>query len=46
MKKVDIAIVVEIAGATLATTGLAMIYVPASLIAAGIFLVWLTEKAN
>ncbi len=35
-----------IAELTLATTGLAMISVPLALIVAGIFLVWITEKAN
>ena len=46
MKKIDVSIVVEVAGATLAASVLAMISVPFALIAAGIFLVWVTEKAN
>jgi len=46
MKKIDLAVTVEIVGATLVTTGLAMISVPIALIVCGSFLVWLTEKAN
>lgn len=46
MKKFDISVAVEIIGAALAATGLAMISVPLALIASGVFLVWLTEKAN
>ena len=46
MKKIDIAVTVEIVGATLVTTGLAMISIPLALIISGCFLVWLTEKAN
>ena len=46
MKKIDLAITVEIIGASLVTTGLAMISVPIALIVSGSFLVWLTEKAN
>ena len=46
MKKIDVSIVVEVVGATLAATGLAMISVPLALIVAGVFLVWITEKAN
>ena len=46
MKRFDVSIAVEVAGATLAATGLAMISVPLALIASGVFLVWVTEKAN
>jgi hypothetical protein len=46
MKKIDVSIVVEVVGATLAATGLAMISVPLALIASGVFLIWVTEKAN
>ena len=46
MKKVDISVVVEVAGASLAATGLAMISVPLALVVSGVFLVWVTEKAN
>ncbi len=46
MKKIDVSVTVEIIGATLVTTGLAMISVPLALIVSGCFLVWLTEKAN
>ena len=46
MKKIDWAIIVEIVGVTLTCTGIAMLSVPAALIVAGVFLVWLTEKAN
>ena len=46
MKKIDLSIVVEVVGVSLATTGLAMVSVPLALIVAGVFLVWVTEKAN
>ena len=46
MKKIDVSIAVEVVGASLAATGLAMISVPFALIAAGVFLIWVTEKAN
>lgn len=46
MKKVDLSIVVEVAGASLAATGLAMVSVPLALVVSGVFLVWVTEKAN
>jgi hypothetical protein len=46
MKKIDLSIVVEIAGASLAATGLAMVSVPLALVVSGVFLVWVTEKAN
>jgi hypothetical protein len=46
MKKIDISVVVEVAGASLAATGLAMISVPLALVVSGVFLVWVTEKAN
>jgi uncharacterized membrane protein len=46
MKKIDLSLVIEIVGATLAATGLAMISVPLALIISGVFLVWITEKAN
>ncbi len=46
MKKIDLAVTVEIVGVTLVTTGLAMISVPIALIVCGSFLVWLTEKVQ
>jgi hypothetical protein len=46
MKKIDVSIIVEVIGVSLATTGLAMISVPLALVVAGVFLVWVTEKAN
>jgi len=46
MKKIDLSIIVEVVGVSLATTGLAMVSVPLALIVAGVFLVWVTEKAN
>lgn len=46
MKKIDLSVAVEVVGVTLAATGLAMVSVPLALIAAGVFLVWVTEKAN
>jgi len=46
MKKIDLSIAVEVVGVTLAATGLAMISVPLALIVSGVFLVWITEKAN
>ena len=46
MKKIDVSIIVEVVGVSLATTGLAMISVPLALIVAGVFLVRVTEKAN
>jgi hypothetical protein len=46
MKKIDLAVTVEIVGVSLVTTGLAMVSVPIALIVSGSFLVWLTEKAN
>ena len=46
MEKIDFSIVVEVVGVSLATTGLAMVSVPLALVVAGVFLVWVTEKAN
>jgi len=46
MKKIDVSIIVEVVGVSLATTGLAMVSVPLALSVAGVFLVWVTEKAN
>jgi uncharacterized membrane protein len=46
MKKIDLSIVIEVVGATLAAVGLAMISVPLALVVSGVFLVWVTEKAN
>ena len=46
MKKIDLSVAVEVVGVTLVTTGLAMISVPLALVVAGIFLVWITDKAN
>jgi hypothetical protein len=46
MKKFDLSLAVEIAGATSATVGLAMVSIPLALVVLGVFLVWITEKAN
>lgn len=46
MKKIDVAIVVEIVGIALVATGLAFVFLPAALVVTGSFLIWLTEKAN
>jgi hypothetical protein len=46
MKKIDVSVVVEILGASLVTVGVAMLSVPLALIVSGVFLVWVTEKAN
>jgi len=46
MKKIDLSVAVEVIGATLTATGLAMISIPLALIISGVFLVWITEKAN
>jgi hypothetical protein len=46
MKKIDLSIVVEVIGASLAAAGLAMVSVPLALVVSGVFLVWVTEKAN
>lgn len=46
MKKIDLSIVVEVAGASLAAVGLAMVSIPLALVVLGVFLVWITEKAN
>lgn len=44
MKKIDLALVVEVTGVALFTIGVAMMSVPLALIALGGFLVWATEK--
>lgn len=46
MKKIDVSVVVEVVGASLVTVGVAMISLPLALIVSGVFLVWVTEKAN
>jgi hypothetical protein len=46
MKKIDVSVVVEVVGASLVTVGVAMLSVPLALIVSGVFLVWVTEKAN
>lgn len=46
MKKVDLSIAVEVVGASLAAAGLAMVSVPLALVVSGMFLVWVTEKAD
>ena len=46
MKKIDLSVTVEIVGVTLVTTGLAMISIPLALVVSGVFLVWITEKAE
>jgi len=46
MKKIDFALVAEVTGVALATTGIAMFSLPLALITLGTFLVWITEKAN
>jgi len=46
MKKIDATLAVEVIGATCATVGLAMVSIPLALVVLGVFLVWITEKAN
>lgn len=46
MKKIDPSIVIEVLGASLVATGVAMISIPSALIVLGTFLIWVTEKAN
>jgi hypothetical protein len=46
MKKIDLSVAVEVAGATSVTVGLAMISIPLALVVLGVFLVWITEKVN
>ena len=46
MKKIDLSVVVEVMGAISVTVGLAMVSVPLALVVLGVFLVWITEKAN
>ena len=44
MKKIDWPVVAEVVGVGLFAVGVAMIFLPAALIAVGAFLVWITEK--
>lgn len=46
MKKSDIPIVAEVLGVIAVACGIAMLSIPAALIAVGTFLVWITEKNN
>jgi hypothetical protein len=46
MKKIDTSVVVEVVGATSVTVGLAIVSVPLALVVLGVFLIWVTEKAN
>jgi hypothetical protein len=46
MKKIDLSVVVEVIGAISVTVGLTMVSVPLALVVLGVFLVWITEKAN
>ena len=46
MKKIDWAVVTELAGIAFFTAGVAMISVPLALIAVGAFLIWAIEKAD
>lgn len=46
MKKIDLSIAVEVIGATSVTVGLAMVSIPLAFVVLGVFLVWVTEKAN
>jgi hypothetical protein len=46
MKKFNLTLFIEVLGVACATTGIAMLSVPAALIALGSFLVWIIEKAN
>jgi hypothetical protein len=46
MKKIDFSLIAEVTGVSLATVGIAMLSLPIALITLGIFLVWITEKAN
>jgi uncharacterized membrane-anchored protein YitT (DUF2179 family) len=45
MKKIDWPVVAEVLGIGLFAVGLAMIFVPAALMAVGAFLVWITERS-
>jgi uncharacterized membrane protein len=46
MKKIDFSVAVEVMGAASVTVGLAMVSIPLALVVLGVFLVWITEKAN
>ena len=46
MKKLDIALLIEILGIGLVSIGVGMFSVPLALIVVGGFLIWATEKAN
>jgi len=45
MKKIDWPVLAEVLGIGLFAVGLAMIFVPAALMAVGAFLVWITERS-
>jgi len=46
MKKLDFALLTELAGVILVAVGVAMFSVPLAFITVGGFLIWATEKAN
>ena len=46
MKKLDLALFIELAGIILVATGVGMFSVPLAFIVVGGFLIWATEKAN
>ena len=46
MKKLDFALLTELAGVILVATGVGMFSVPLALVTVGGFLIWATEKAN
>lgn len=46
LKKIDYALIIEVIGVSLVTSGLWMLSAPVALIALGGFLVWVTEKVD
>jgi len=46
MKKLDFALITELAGITLVAIGVGMFSVPLAFVTVGGFLIWATEKAD
>ena len=46
MKKLDFALITELAGVTLVAIGVGMFSVPLAFVTLGGFLIWATEKAD
>lgn len=46
MKKIDFALITELAGITLVAIGVGMFSVPLAFVTVGGFLIWATEKAD